>query len=144
MIKYARFKSLFLTCLLLLKQERIHGLLLKRKLQGGERFRCAMLKSAKRACKIHQSTKLSPFVVLKNIFKERLKTNLVIGTYYNPLTPKSDQYPISPDNFTPESDIKVMRIKEMITNERNPGLYNKFSLSAPQETYREEYREIAH
>ena len=30
-------------------------------------------------------------------------------------TPKSDQYSISPYNITPESHIKVMRIKGMIT-----------------------------
>ena len=34
----------------------------------------------------------------------------------NPLTPKSDTHLISPYNCTPESHIKVMRIKEMITN----------------------------
>ena len=33
-----------------------------------------------------------------------------------PLTPKSDQLLISPHNITPESNIKVMRIKEVITN----------------------------
>ena len=32
------------------------------------------------------------------------------------LTPKNDQHLISPHNITPESNIKVMRIKEMITN----------------------------
>ena len=37
-------------------------------------------------------------------------------THLNPLTPKSDQHLISPYNITPESNIKVMRIKEMITN----------------------------
>ena len=31
-------------------------------------------------------------------------------------TPKTDQYLISPYNITPESNMKVMRIKEMITN----------------------------
>ena len=30
--------------------------------------------------------------------------------------PKSDQHLISPYNISPESNIKVMRIKEMITN----------------------------
>ena len=35
----------------------------------------------------------------------------------NPLTAKSDQHLISPNNITPESHIKVMRIKEMITRE---------------------------
>ena len=37
----------------------------------------------------------------------------------NPLNPKSDQHLISPYNITFESHVKVMRIKEMITNERN-------------------------
>ena len=32
-------------------------------------------------------------------------------------TSKSDQHLISPYNITPESHIKVMRIKEMITNQ---------------------------
>ena len=36
--------------------------------------------------------------------------------YINPLTPKSDQYLISPYNITSESHINVMRIKEVITN----------------------------
>ena len=37
--------------------------------------------------------------------------------FLNNLTPKSDkQLIISPYNITPESSIKVMRIKEMITN----------------------------
>ena len=34
---------------------------------------------------------------------------------YVPLTPKSDQHLFSPNNITPESNITVMRIKEMIT-----------------------------
>ena len=49
----------------------------------------------------------------------------------NPLTPKSDHHLISPYNITPESHIKVMRIKEMITSDRSSRLLNKFSLSAP-------------
>ena len=32
----------------------------------------------------------------------------------NPLTPKSDQLLVSPYNITPESNIEVMRIKEII------------------------------
>ena len=39
----------------------------------------------------------------------------VVQVSINPLTPKSDWHLISPDNVTPESNIKVMRIKEMIT-----------------------------
>ena len=34
-----------------------------------------------------------------------------------------------------------MRIKEMITNFENSQLFNKFSLSAPQETEREQFEE---
>ena len=36
--------------------------------------------------------------------------------YSNPLTLRSDVHLISPYNITPESNIKVKRIKEMITN----------------------------
>ena len=36
--------------------------------------------------------------------------------HINPLTPKSDQHLISPYNITSESYIKVMRIKEMISD----------------------------
>ena len=43
----------------------------------------------------------------------------------NLLTPKSDEHLISPYIITPESNIKVMRIKEMIAY-----LLNKLSLSA--------------
>ena len=35
----------------------------------------------------------------------------------NPLTLKSDQHLISPHIITPESHIKIMRTKEMITND---------------------------
>ena len=38
----------------------------------------------------------------------------------NPLTPKSDLYPISPYIITPKSNIKVMRIKEMIKTKGAP------------------------
>ena len=41
-----------------------------------------------------------------------------IGNLVNPLNPKGDQHQISPHTITPESHIKVMRIKETITNER--------------------------
>ena len=51
--------------------------------------------------------------------------------YVNPLTPKSDQNLISPYNITPDSGIKVMRVKEMIPYRRCSWLLNKFSLSAP-------------
>ena len=35
---------------------------------------------------------------------------------FNPLTSNSDQHLISPHNITPGSNIRVTRIKEMITN----------------------------
>ena len=38
------------------------------------------------------------------------------GQSVNPLTLKSDQLLISPYSIGPESNIKVTRIKEMITN----------------------------
>ena len=53
------------------------------------------------------------------------------GGEVNPFTPKSDLNLISPCNNSPESNIKVMRIKEMITNQRSSWLLNKFSLSEP-------------
>ena len=38
-----------------------------------------------------------------------------LSPYLNPSTHKSDWYLTSPYNITPETHIKVMRIKEMIT-----------------------------
>ena len=35
---------------------------------------------------------------------------------FNPLNPRSDQHLISPNKIPHETHIKVMRIKEMITN----------------------------
>ena len=58
-------------------------------------------------------------------------TSFKASVKFNPLTLKSDQQLISPYNMTPESSIKVMRIKEMITNIRSYWLLNKFSSSAP-------------
>ena len=49
----------------------------------------------------------------------------------NSLNPKSDWYLISPYNINPESHIKVMRIKEMVTRKEALWLENKFSLLAP-------------
>ena len=37
-------------------------------------------------------------------------------TNLNPLTPKSDKLLISPYNITPESNIKITRIKKMTNN----------------------------
>ena len=61
----------------------------------------------------------------------RLNFNLVLfDCFVNPLILESDQHLISPFNLTHESNIKVMRIKEMIINWRTYWLLNKFSLQA--------------
>ena len=62
--------------------------------------------------------------------------------YFNPLAPESDWFLISPYGSHLESNVKVMRIKEMITNIRSSlWVKNKFSLSVPWEMYRILYRE---
>ena len=42
----------------------------------------------------------------------------------NSLNPESDYYGISPYNITPESHVKILKIKEMITDERSFWLVN--------------------
>ena len=64
-------------------------------------------------------------------------------TANNTLIPESDQHLISPFNITPESHIKVMRVKEMIINRKTSQLLNKFSLPAHKEIYREQHGEYA-
>ena len=64
-------------------------------------------------------------------------------TLFNCSTPKSDQILISPYIITPESNIKAMRIKEMITNLESSWFSSKFSSSALEEMYREQYGEYA-
>ena len=56
------------------------------------------------------------------------------GMFFNPLHPKSDKHLISPNSITPESNIKVTEIKEMITNWRSSWLLNKFSLPLVRST----------
>ena len=58
------------------------------------------------------------------------------------LNPESDLHLISLYIITAASQIKVMRIKEMITHLRWSGLLNTFSLSALQEIYREQFGEM--
>ena len=62
----------------------------------------------------------------------------------NPLNPMSDEHLISPYIIMLESNIKVMRIKEVVTREGTFWLANKFSLSAPYEMYREQCGENAY
>ena len=59
----------------------------------------------------------------KNVYKfyyvnEIFGSNSTFHLFY-PLNPWSDQHLISHYKITPESHTKVMRIKEMIINERN-------------------------
>ena len=64
------------------------------------------------------------------------------NSFFNPLN-LSDYHLISPYNITPESHFKVMRIKEMVTGAWTFWFANKFSSSAPQEMYKEQYGEYA-
>ena len=61
------------------------------------------------------------FFLLKNLKAKKIKDIKIFGRkptceFFNPLTPKRVQHLISPYNITLESNIKVMRIKEMINN----------------------------
>ena len=49
---------------------------------------------------------------------------------FNTLTPQSDWHLISPYHIPPESNIKVWRKKELITNYRSSWLLDKFSMLA--------------
>ena len=48
--------------------------------------------------------------------EEESRCEAEVGNLLNPLIPKRDQHLISPINITTESNSKVTRIKEMITN----------------------------
>ena len=48
--------------------------------------------------------------------EEESRCEAEVGDLLNPLISKSDQHLISPKNITSESNSKVTRIKEMITN----------------------------
>ena len=59
----------------------------------------------------------------------------------NLLALKGDQHLISPYNITPESNSKVTRIEETITNQISSRLLTKFSSSGSEEMSREQCRE---
>ena len=62
---------------------------------------------------------VTPFMHLSsNSSQERTMKWVLFSLSFNPLTSKGDQHLISPHNITPESHIKVMRIKEAITSIR--------------------------
>ena len=76
--------------------------------------------------------------------KLQTTTQTKLHMEFNPLAPTSDKHLNSPYIITPESNMKVTRIEEVITNLRNSWLLNKFSLSASLEMYGEQYREYAY
>ena len=60
--------------------------------------------------------KITKNLETKNIFFNHLSLNKPCNSL-NPLIPESDQHLISPFKITPESNIHVMRIKEMLITE---------------------------
>ena len=48
--------------------------------------------------------------------EEESRCEAEVGNLLIPVIPKSDQHLVSPENITSESNSKVTRIKEMITN----------------------------
>ena len=67
-------------------------------------------------------------LIVKRLSSKNVRAEVVL----NPLIPESDQHLISPFNIIHESNIKVLRIKEMIMNWRTYWLPNKFSLPTHQ------------
>ena len=76
--------------------------------------------------------------------KRRRGAEVRVAASLNLLMPKSDQHLFSPNNITPELHIKVLRIKEMITNWRGSWFLNKFFLSVPYEMFGEQNGEYAY
>ena len=60
---------------------------------------------------------LSGFYVQGKLVSFRINLCLECYMKLDPWTSKSDQHLVSPYNITPESNMKVTRIKEMITNQ---------------------------
>ena len=56
------------------------------------------------------------FIHCFDLFPKKKKFHLETILQFNPWTPESDQLLISPYNITLESNIKVTRKEEMITN----------------------------
>ena len=67
----------------------------------------------------HQQDKFCLQWYLEKLSCTKQHTEIVSFIFINPLTPKSDCHLISPDNVSPESNIEVMRIREMINNQRS-------------------------
>ena len=62
----------------------------------------------------------------------------------NPLTHKSDWHLISPYCITPESNVKVMRIKELITYKKKLLIFRQILLISTLEMFREQYGEYGY
>ena len=64
---------------------------------------------------------LCPNAILQREYSPENYLTFVFSSFFllflNPLNPKSDQNLISPYNITPESQMKVLRIKLMVTRE---------------------------
>ena len=72
---------------------------------------------------------------------QQMRGSYKMCTVIDTLIPESDQHQISLFNIIPESNIKVMRIKEMIISRKTSWLLNKFSLPAHYQMYGEQYGE---
>ena len=86
-------------------------------------------------CKTVQSCGINRRNFTKSLYTRHEKTQ------FNPVILKRDWHLISPCNITTERNIKVMRIKEMISMYRGSWWLNKIFLSAPEEMYGEQYWE---
>ena len=63
---------------------------------------------------------------------------------FNSLTHERDWHLIYPYHITPESNIKVRKIKGTLHQQKKLLIVKKISLSAPQETYRKHYGEYTY
>ena len=59
---------------------------------------------------------------------QQQKAEVTWSNVINPLCPECDKHLVSPNSIAPESNLKVMRKKEMIANLRSSWLFDKFSL----------------
>ena len=56
--------------------------------------------------------------LITGVFDHRSEEQTLFQSYFNPLSPNSDQHQFSPNNIHTFSRNKVMRINEMITKEK--------------------------
>ena len=61
------------------------------------------------------------------VFDHRSEEQTLFQSYFNPLSPNSDQHQFSPNNIHTLSRNKVMRINEMITKEKMPRSFIRVS-----------------